>query len=114
MSMQRLIAAVLLASATFAVAAVAHAGEAVVAWSRQGCEMALVETGGHFGVILRLTDNRLDIGDKLDGDFESIDNIRNAKNLTSGEDVMIRGVRYSTSRKYVLQVMPKWCKAPKE
>jgi hypothetical protein len=25
-----------------------------------------------------------------------------------------RGVRYSTSRKYVLQVMPKWCKAPRE
>jgi hypothetical protein len=26
----------------------------------------------------------------------------------------MRGVRYSTSRKYVLQSMPKWCKAPKE
>ena len=101
--MQRLIAAAVLASAPF----VAHAGEATVIWSRQGCEMALVETGGQFGVILRLTENRLDIGDKLEGDFESIDNIRQAKNLTSGEDVMMRGVRYSSSRKYVLQVMPK-------
>ena len=36
------------------------------------------------------------------------------KNLASGEDVMMRGVRYSTSRNDVLQVMPKWCKAPKE
>ena len=112
--MQRLIAAIALASAALAVPAAARAGEAVVVWSRQSCEMALVEKpGGHFGVILRLTDNRLEIGDKLEGDFESIDAIRNMKNLESGEDIMMRGVRYSTSRKYVLQVMPKWCKAPK-
>ena len=77
--------------------------------------MALVEKpGNEFGVILRLTDNRLEPGDKLDGDFESINAIRPMKNLASGEDIMMRGVRYSTSRKYVLQVMPKWCKAPKE
>jgi hypothetical protein len=113
--MQRLIAAVVLASAALAVSTYAHAGDAVVVWSRQSCEMALVETSaGQFGVILRLTDNRLEIGDKLEGDFESIDAIRRMKNLDSGEDVMMRGVRYSTSRKYVLQVMPKWCKAPKE
>ncbi len=113
--MQRLIAAIALASAALAVPAAARAGEAVVVWSRQSCEMALVEKpGGHFGVILRLTDNRLEIGDKLEGDFESIDAIRNMKNLESGEDIMMRGVRYSTSRKYVLQVMPKWCKTPKE
>jgi hypothetical protein len=36
------------------------------------------------------------------------------RNRTSGEDIMMRGVRYSSSRKYVLQAMPKWCKAPKE
>ena len=36
------------------------------------------------------------------------------KNLTSGEEIMMRGVRYSSKRSYVLQVMPKWCKAPKE
>jgi hypothetical protein len=116
MSMQRLIAAVALGSAILAVPTGAQAGEAVVVWSRQSCEMALIEKppGGHFGVILRLTENRLEIGDKLEGDFESIDAIRQMKNLESGEDIMMRGVRYSTSRKYVLQVMPKWCKAPKE
>ena len=75
---------------------------------------AVEKPGGEFGTILRLTDNRLEIGDKLEGDFESINAIRPMKNLASGEDIMMRGVRYSTSRKYVLQVMPKWCKAPKE
>ena len=109
------IAAIALAGACVAASLTVQAGDAVVLWSQPSCEMALVEKpGGEFGVILRLTDNRLEVGDKLDGDFESIDAIRLAKNLASGEDIMMRGVRYSTSRKRVLQVMPKWCKAPKE
>jgi hypothetical protein len=108
-------AAMALACAALIASLTAQAGDAVVVWSKQSCEMALVEKpGGEFGVILRLTDNRLEEGDKLEGDFESINAIRLMKNLASGEDVMMRGVRYSTSRKYVLQVMPKWCKAPKE
>jgi hypothetical protein len=108
-------ALVLACMALAAMASAARAGEAVVLWSKQSCEMALVEKpGGEFGTILRLTDNRLEIGDKLEGDFESINAIRPMKNLASGEDIMMRGVRYSSSRKYVLQVMPKWCKGPKE
>jgi hypothetical protein len=119
MSMQRPIAAragLVLAGGIFAaLAATAQAEEAVVLWSKQSCEMALIEKpNGEVGTILRLNDKPLEIGDKLEGDFESINAIRPMKNLTSGEDIMMRGVRYSTSRKYVLQVMPKWCKAPKE
>lgn len=119
MSMQRRVAVravlVLAGGVLAALAAAAQAGEAVVAWSRQSCEMALIEKpNGEFGTILRLNDKRLEIGDQLEGDFESINAIRPMKNLASGEDIMMRGVRYSTSRKYVLQVMPKWCKAPKE
>ena len=93
----------------------AVAGEATVLWARSGCEMALVEKpGGEFGVVLRLSEGRVEIGDRLEGDFDSINAIRRMKNAESGEDIMMRGVRYSSSRKYVLQVMPKWCKAPKE
>jgi hypothetical protein len=93
----------------------AAAGEATVLWSRAGCELALVEKAGpEFGVILRLSDGRVEPGDKFEGDFDSINQIRKMKNLESGDEIMMRGVRYSSSRKYVLQVMPKWCKAPKE
>ena len=93
----------------------AHAGEASVVWSRPGCEFALVEKAGpEYGVILRLSEGRVEPGDTLEGDFESINQIRKMKNLESGDEIMMRGVRYSTSRKYVLEVMPKWCKAPKE
>jgi hypothetical protein len=74
----------------------------------------LEKPSGELGVILRLNDNGLEVGDELEGDFDSINAIRPMKNLASREDIMMRGVRYSTSRKYVLQVMPKWCKAPRE
>jgi len=109
-----LVAAVL-AGTVLTASAVAQAGEATIVWSAARCEMVLVEKpGGEFGVVLQLSDGRRSIGDRLDGDFDSINQIRNIKNLDSGEEIMMRGVRYSTSRKYVLQVMPKWCKAPKE
>jgi hypothetical protein len=93
----------------------ARAGEASILWSRSKCEMILVQKpDGEFGVVLQLSDGRVEIGDRLEGDFDSINQIRNIKNLDSGEEIMMRGVRYSSSRKYVLEVMPKWCKAPKE
>ena len=93
----------------------AVAGEATVLWSRAGCELALVEKPGpEYGVVLRLSEGQVEPGDKLEGDFDSIDQIRKMKNLASGDEIMMRGVRYSTKRAYVLQVMPKWCKAPKE
>jgi hypothetical protein len=105
----------LLAAGLTAVAGVALAGEATVLWAKEGCELALVEKAGpEYGVIYRLSDGRVEPGDKLEGEFDSINQIRKMKNLESGDEIMMRGVRYSTSRKYVLQVMPKWCKAPKE
>jgi hypothetical protein len=108
-------ASLLLAGVLVATSFAAQAGEATIVWSRAKCEMVLVEKPeGEFGVVLQLSDGRVEIGDRLEGDFESINQIRNIKNLASGEEIMMRGVRYSTSRKYVLQSMPKWCKAPKE
>ena len=104
-----------LALCALAPTAFAHAGEAKILWSKQGCEMILVEKpDGEVGVVLQLSEGRVEIGDELEGDFDSINAIRKMKNRASGEEIMMRGVRYSTSRKYVLQVMPKWCKAPKE
>ena len=91
------------------------AGEATVLWAKEGCEMILVEKPGpEFGTVLRLSEGRVEIGDKFEGDFDSIDQIRRVKNLVSGDEIMMRGVRYSSKRSYVLQVMPKWCKGPKE
>jgi hypothetical protein len=111
--MQALRAALLCAA--LAATGNASADEATVLWSRQGCELALIEKpGGEFGVILRLSEGRVEPGDKLEGEFESINQIRKMKNLDSGDEIMMRGVRYSTSRKRVLEVMPKWCKAPKD
>ncbi len=91
------------------------AGEATVIWASDRCEIVLVEKPGpEYGTVLRLGEGKIEIGDKFEGDFDSIDQIRKMKNLTSGEEIMMRGVRYSSKRSYVLQVMPKWCKAPKE
>jgi hypothetical protein len=115
MQSSAVLAAAVLAGSTLAGPSAALAGEASIVWSRSKCEMILVEKpGGEFGVVLKLSEGRTEIGDRLDGDFESIHQIRNVKNLESGEEIMMRGVRYSSSRKYVLEVMPKWCKAPKE
>jgi hypothetical protein len=107
--------ALVLALSAFAPIEVAQAGEAKILWSREGCEMILVEKpDGELGVVLQLSTGRAQIGDELEGDFDSINSIRKIINRASGEEIMMRGVRYSSSRKYVLQVMPKWCKAPKE
>jgi hypothetical protein len=109
------IVAATLAGSVLASPSAALAGEASIVWSRSKCEMILVEKpSGEFGVVLKLSDGRTEVGDRLEGDFDSINQIRNIKNLESGEEIMMRGVRYSSSRKYVLEVMPKWCKAPKE
>jgi len=92
-----------------------RAEEVAVLWADSKCEMILVQkTDGEFGTVLRLNDNPIDIGDKLEGDFAFIDQIRKVKNVTRGEEIMVRGVRYSTSRKWVLKVLPKWCKGPTE
>ena len=113
--MHRRLRAGFLAIGLAAAANGALAAEATVLWSREGCELALIEKPGpEYGVIYRLSDGRVEAGDKLEGEFESINQIRKMTNLESGDEIMMRGVRYSTSRKYVLQVMPKWCKAPKE
>jgi hypothetical protein len=104
-----------LAAALTAPAGAACAGEATVLWAREGCEMVLFEKPGpEYGTVLRLSEGRVEIGDRFEGDFESIDQIRKMKNLASGDEIMMRGVRYSSKRKYVLEVMPKWCKGPKE
>jgi hypothetical protein len=113
--MHRRLKAGFLAIGLAAAGGVALAGEATVLWAKEGCELALIEKPGpEYGVIYRLSDGRVEPGDKLEGEFESINQIRKMKNVESGDEIMMRGVRYSTSRKYVLQVMPKWCKAPKE
>jgi hypothetical protein len=107
--------ALVLALCALAPVALAQAGEAKILWSRERCEMLLVQKpDGEVGVILQLSEGRAQIGDELEGDFDSINSIRKMKNRVSGEEIMMRGVRYSSSRKYVLEVMPKWCKAPKE
>lgn len=92
-----------------------HAEEVDVLWSDPKCEMILVEKAdGEFGTVLRLSEGRIGIGDRLEGDFAHIDQIRKVRNVATGEDLMVRGVRYSSSRKWVLRVLPKWCKGPTE
>lgn len=92
-----------------------HAEEVAVLWADPKCEMILVEKAdGEFGTVLRLSEGRIGIGDKLEGDFAHIDQIRKVRNIATDEDLMVRGVRYSSSRKWVLRVLPKWCKGPTE
>ena len=92
-----------------------RAEEVEVLWADAKCEMILVKkSDGEFGTVLRLNENLIEAGDRLEGDFAHIDQIRKVKNVTRNEEIMVRGVRYSTSRKWVLRVLPKWCKGPTE
>lgn len=92
-----------------------HAEEVEVLWADPKCEMIFVKkSDGEFGTVLRLNENLIEAGDRLEGDFAYIDQIRKVKNVTRDEEIMVRGVRYSSSRKWVLRVLPKWCKGPTE
>jgi len=112
---KRLVRALLPGTALLLAALPLRAEEVEVLWADPKCEMIFVQkTDGEFGTVLRLNDNLIEAGDRLEGDFAFVDQIRKVKNVTRGEEIMVRGVRYSTSRKWVLKVLPKWCKGPTE
>ncbi|MCC7546514.1 MAG: hypothetical protein IT532_01990 [Burkholderiales bacterium] len=111
----RFVSALASGAAMLAAALPLRAEEIEVLWADPKCEMFLMQKqDGEFGTVLRLTVHPIRIGDRIEGDFAHIDQIRKVKNLDTGDDIMVRGVRYSTSRKWVLRVLPKWCKGPTE
>ena len=89
---------------------VAQAGPATVVGLNVTCNLATVQKPDEFGLVTLFSPNAVSIGDKVDGDFDSIKYLRKARNETTGQDIMIRGVRYSTSRKIVESEIPPECK----
>jgi hypothetical protein len=88
----------------------AHAGTATVVAFNEACNLATVQKSDEFGLVTLFAPNAVSIGDKVEGDFDSIKYLRKARNETTGQDIMIRGVRYSTSRKIVESEIPAECK----
>ena len=88
----------------------AYAGPATVVGLNVSCNIATVQKPDEFGLVTLFSANAVSIGDKVDGDFESVKYIRKARNETTGKDIMIRGVRYSTSRRIVESEIPPECK----
>ena len=88
-----------LAGLSFLAISTVQAGPATVLAVNGECELAVVQKPDEFGLVTVFTPNAVSVGDVLDGDFESIKYIRKARNQTTGKDVMIRGIRYSTSRR---------------
>lgn len=88
----------------------AQAGPATILAVNGECEMAIVQKPDEFGLVTIFTPNAVSVGDVLDGDFDSIKYIRKARNQNTGKDVMIRGIRYSTSRRIVEGEVPPECK----
>lgn len=88
----------------------AHAGPATIVGLNETCNLATVQKPDEFGLITLFAPNVVSIGDKLEGDFESIKYIRKARNENTGKDVMMRGIRYSTSRRIVESEIPSECK----
>ena len=84
---------------------VAYAGPATIT-----CNIATVQKPDEFGLVSLFSPNAVSIGDKVDGDFDSIKYMRKARNETTGKDIMVRGVRYSTSRRIVESEIPPECK----
>ena len=88
----------------------AHAGPATIVGLNVPCNLATVQKSDEFGLITVFSPNAVSIGDKVDGDFDSIKYMRKAHNETTGKDIMIRGVRYSSSRRIVESEIPPECK----
>lgn len=88
----------------------AQAGPATVVTVNEPCAFMLVQKPDEFGLVTLFAPNAVSIGDKLEGDFDSVKYIRKARNETTGKDVMIRGMRYSTSRRILEGEIPAECK----
>ena len=88
----------------------AQAGPATVVALNVPCNLATVQKPDEFGLVTIFSPNAVSIGDKVDGDFDSIKYMRKARNETTGKDIMIRGVRYSSSRRIVESEIPPECK----
>ena len=86
------------------------AGPATIVGLNVTCNIATVQKPDEFGLVTLFSPNAVSIGDKVDGDFDSIKYMRKARNETTGKDIMIRGVRYSTSRRIVESEIPPECK----
>ena len=89
---------------------VAYAGPATIVGLNVTCNIATVQKPDEFGLVSLFSPNAVSIGDKVDGDFDSIKYMRKARNETTGKDIMVRGVRYSTSRRIVESEIPPECK----
>ena len=85
------------------------AGQAIVVSVNEKCNLAIVKKPDEYGLVTLFTPNAAAVDDVVDGDFDSIKYMRKAQNITSGKDIMIRGVRYSTSRKILESEIPKEC-----
>ena len=91
-------------------ASAAWAGPATIVGINVTCNIATVQKPDEFGLITLFSPNAVSIGDKVEGDFDSLKYMRKAHNETTGKDIMIRGVRYSTSRRIVESEIPPECK----
>ena len=89
---------------------VAYAGPATIVGLNVTCNIATVQKPDEFGLVSLFSPNAVSIGDKVEGDFDSLKYMRKARNETTGKDIMIRGVRYSTSRRIVESEIPPECK----
>ena len=89
---------------------VAYAGPATIVGLNVTCNIATVQKSDEFGLVSLFSPNAVSIGDKVEGDFDSLKYMRKARNETTGKDIMIRGVRYSTSRRIVESEIPPECK----
>ena len=89
---------------------VAYADPATIVGLNVTCNIATVQKLDEFGLITLFSPNAVSIGDKIEGDFDSLKYMRKARNETTGKDIMIRGVRYSTSRRIVESEIPPECK----
>ena len=88
---------------------VAAAGQATVMSVNEKCNLAIVKKPDEYGLITLFSPGAAMANDVVEGDFDSIKYMRRAQNVTTGKDIMIRGVRYSTSRKILESEIPKEC-----
>ena len=89
---------------------VATAGQATIVSVNEKCNLAIVKKPDEYGLVTLFSPGAAAVDDVVEGDFDSIKYMRKVLNITSGKDIMIRGVRYSTSRKILESEIPKECK----
>jgi hypothetical protein len=112
-----LVAALLASTSGAAVAQGMETVEVTVEWVNERCDFVLTRNDEGYGVVLKLTPVQVSAGDMLEGALARINYTGRVVNKSTGEAVMMRGLKYGVRRKEAVRSITGYsrnCKPPEE